>query len=666
MNTLYININGDDIKGTENMTVVGKPEDAIINKFYSELVRRIVEGVTVPGIGEVKKKSLVTDFELINQEAFTIIKEQWEIVKQTLLGENPIGTQAIVLPNEYIEWLKYHSNPIYNEIAKSLARRGNAVEINIGNIYRNGILLLVNNIDTDKEYSCFVVNDEFVDEDSAIAVAIRKRIGEDVPFIVYDDFGKCPKCGKKPCVCQIDEEKSKDLVASNADQPKQDKSIAFLTFKNIDNSCETLEWESEECPACGWMGLQDLGNDNIVCEECGYKLDEDEIDAIQEEFYKSHEGDNGMSKMELFDSNGRPICDAIDVPNPDGNDRCLPNCSFIIKEDGHDLIEVDDSAFSISCKYYHITKEGISAGNDSLYRSNNNIESSPFQRSNKRKFDKYMDLFDIVDKHTGKTIIRDVCAGNSYYSGYDDCFFNLVGDGLWSVDHYNSYDQNQSSFVFSREFAYLLPYGEDIYQGGIATKDDSKLLNTEYIRLPYANKNRLITIDDDAIVRIRKTNGGEELYKGNSDEILFKHPFQFGKALAVKVDNDGNELVYFDLSGRCHSIHIESSMLCNDPYEIDCYMVSENCFVFRPMDDAFQYLYNIEGKRLFRCERFSLDWAWFIGEGLDKDEALFNKFENGGLFNGALVFQENYSEGVIDMDGKIILPAKFDEIHIVR
>ena len=39
MNTLYINIKGDDIKGTENMTVVGKPEDAIISKFYFKLVK---------------------------------------------------------------------------------------------------------------------------------------------------------------------------------------------------------------------------------------------------------------------------------------------------------------------------------------------------------------------------------------------------------------------------------------------------------------------------------------------------------------------------------------------------------------------------------------------------------------------------------------------------
>ena len=188
MSTLYININGDDIESTENMTVVGKPENAIINRFYFELVRGIVNGVTVPGIGEVRNRSLVTDFKNINEDAFAEITEQRDLVKQALLGQDPTGERKITLPTEYVEWLSYHRNRIYNEIAKSLANRGNAVVINIGNIYRNGLNLLVNNIDKDKEYECFVVSDTLVDDESAIAKAIRKRIGEDVPLVPFDEF----------------------------------------------------------------------------------------------------------------------------------------------------------------------------------------------------------------------------------------------------------------------------------------------------------------------------------------------------------------------------------------------------------------------------------------------------------------------------------------------
>ena len=197
MNTLYININGDDIKGTENMAVVGKPEDAVINKFYYELVKGIVKGVTVPGIGEVKKKNLVTDFEAINAKAFAEITEQWDLVKQALLGENPDGTFTVTLPQEYVEWLYYHANPVCQKVAESLASRGNAVEVNIGNIYRNGLLLLVNNIDTNKEYGQFVVSDALVDDESAIVVAIRKKIGDDVPFVPFVDF-EVPVNGDTP------------------------------------------------------------------------------------------------------------------------------------------------------------------------------------------------------------------------------------------------------------------------------------------------------------------------------------------------------------------------------------------------------------------------------------------------------------------------------------
>lgn len=203
MGTLLININGENIQSTENITVVGKPEDAIINKFYFELVKGIVKGVTVPGIGEVKKRSLVTDFEANNKEAFARITEQWELVKQVLLGENPTGTRTITLPEDYIDWLKFHSNPVYNEIAKNLASRGNVVEISIEKIYTNAIDLLVSNIELSKQYEQFLVNDNYVDDDSAISLDIRKRIGMGIPFMPFESVGENG----------LDEEDSQDEVA---------------------------------------------------------------------------------------------------------------------------------------------------------------------------------------------------------------------------------------------------------------------------------------------------------------------------------------------------------------------------------------------------------------------------------------------------------------------
>ena len=188
MSTLYININGENLQSTENITVVGKPEDAIIDKFFYELAKGIVDGVTAPGIGKAKSKILVTDFEANNEKAFAKIMEQWDLVKQQLLGKNPVGTHKVTLPQEYVDWLYNHGDDVYNKIAPNLAGRGNVVEISIERIYTNAIGQLVRKNDF-KKYSQLVVNDEFVDDDSKISKDIRERVGDSqLPFMSYIEW----------------------------------------------------------------------------------------------------------------------------------------------------------------------------------------------------------------------------------------------------------------------------------------------------------------------------------------------------------------------------------------------------------------------------------------------------------------------------------------------
>ena len=201
--TLYININGEEIQSTESLTVVGKPEDAVVNKFYFELGKEIAKGVDAPGIGEVKKRSLVTEFEAFKPEAFRSITRQWESLKVALLGESPEGTRRITLPKEYHDWLKYHSNPAYNAIAESLAGRGNAVEVNIGKIYRNAIVNLLNCIDTDEHYGWFVVNDSLVDDDSAISQSVFERM-DGIAFVPYEGVEVCFSCNVANATLYVD------------------------------------------------------------------------------------------------------------------------------------------------------------------------------------------------------------------------------------------------------------------------------------------------------------------------------------------------------------------------------------------------------------------------------------------------------------------------------
>ena len=206
MNTLYININGENIQSTEDIIVVGRPEDAIVNKFFFELGKEILKGVVAPGVTNIKKKDIVTDFKAHDENSFNSIVEQWDTLKQKLLGENPSGLRAVKLPDEYISWLQNSSQPDYAEIAKSLYKRGSCVEVSLDKIYKNAIGIIINNIEPEecKECGQFVVNDDAVTDDSAITISIQERMPQ-IAFLPFEDFGKCPKCGKKPCECKPEE-----------------------------------------------------------------------------------------------------------------------------------------------------------------------------------------------------------------------------------------------------------------------------------------------------------------------------------------------------------------------------------------------------------------------------------------------------------------------------
>ena len=206
MKTLYININGKNIQSTEDIIVIGRSEDAIVNKFFFELGKEILKGVVAPGVTSIKKKDVVTDFKAHDEKSYNLIMEQWEILKQELLGENPSGIRTVKLPDEYISWLQNSSQPAYAEIAKSLYGRGCSVKVSLDKIYKNAIGIIVNNIEPEECKDCgqFVVNDNAVTDDSAITSSIQERMPQ-ITFVPFEDFGKCPKCGKNPCECKPEE-----------------------------------------------------------------------------------------------------------------------------------------------------------------------------------------------------------------------------------------------------------------------------------------------------------------------------------------------------------------------------------------------------------------------------------------------------------------------------
>lgn len=242
MKTLYININGEATPSTEERIVVGKPDLAIINKFYFELAKEIVKGVNTLGIENAKNKSLITDFESRDKLAYKEITNQWEYVRQALLGENPTGNQTINLPPEYIDWLTNHVNLVYNKIAKSLSSRDCTVEISIEKIYTNAIGLLVNNIDTTIRYDQFVVNDNFVDDDSKISKDIRKKIGEDVPFVPFDEYIPPVRIPEKPVRPTEENDDSQNETKQDINNNDLEKHLQYNSSTRSTNSVINENW----------------------------------------------------------------------------------------------------------------------------------------------------------------------------------------------------------------------------------------------------------------------------------------------------------------------------------------------------------------------------------------------------------------------------------------
>ena len=228
MKTLFINIIGEEIKGSEDVIVVGTPNDAIVDKFYYELGKEIVKGVDAPGIRGLAKH-IVKSYKDIDEKAFGKITEQWLKVKDNLLGEDPTGTETIELPMEYVKWLQNYGDASHTEIAKSLSARKCLVEISLDKIYRNSINIIINSIEPDN-YGQFVVNDGVVTDDSAISIAIMNKF-DGIAFKPYkkedvcSNCGKnpcecpkgCSKCGKSPCECKNDEQSAFFLIAMDKD-----------------------------------------------------------------------------------------------------------------------------------------------------------------------------------------------------------------------------------------------------------------------------------------------------------------------------------------------------------------------------------------------------------------------------------------------------------------
>lgn len=183
MKTLYVNIGGIPVHGTNDIIVIGGVKDALINKCYYELGKVILRGF--PELSSINKQKLVTEFRIYSPEAFVSINRQLEVVKNKVLSDNPLGSAEIILPQEYVDWLKTNANVAYLNIANRIEQQENHVTISLDCIYDR---LLASVVSTGS-HGCtqFVMNDNAVTDDSALTKAIQSSLNG-IAFCPYEDW----------------------------------------------------------------------------------------------------------------------------------------------------------------------------------------------------------------------------------------------------------------------------------------------------------------------------------------------------------------------------------------------------------------------------------------------------------------------------------------------
>ncbi len=334
MKTLYININGENIQSSDDVIVIGKPENALINKFHFELGNEIKKGVFAP---DVRQAALINGFM---SQYKTIYEEkilpQLDAAKYLMLSQDHRGKYSIQLPQEYIEWLNYNGESVYSEIAKSLKEKGGVVEINLERIYRNGISLLINSIESG-DYGQLVVNDNAVTRRSVLVRSIKTKF-ENLAFVLFEKW-------------------MENLARKN----KQDQKPA--ESDDTKNGTTTSDSNIYTCDICGWnyvpeRGCLDVGvipgtlfedlPEDFECPICGSDkgfFSSDEIDnTVKQSIEVSNEFDCSMlfpvHEIILGKTNIKGLAKSAKLEKVDAGWRfdIIPNLFLVIQSQNENFI----------------------------------------------------------------------------------------------------------------------------------------------------------------------------------------------------------------------------------------------------------------------------------------------------------------------------------------
>lgn len=242
--------------------------------------------------------------------------------------------------------------------------------------------------------------------------------------------------------------------------------------------------------------------------------------------------------------------------------------------------------------------------------------------------------FDIFDRYSEKLLHKNILIkyGGVAYEKYKEYEFWLPfydEDTLLLVNKFTQFRLEENEVVVDN-----VMYDPSWQHGyGIWYYSTEKRLLTTFRYDDYEPN-----FEGISMIRMRDENG-VIIKEIDASGLFLKNNFKFNRCLAVKTKKSKKIIVYLDEFGNVNEI--PNSKVNGDPEDIDCFFVTKDVIVVNDTDGAI--MMTINGKEIFECYRMR-EMAGGYVEFYDIDAG---------------------KSGVIDSNGDIIIPAKYEEFDIL-
>lgn len=180
----------------------------------------------------------------------------------------------------------------------------------------------------------------------------------------------------------------------------------------------------------------------------------------------------------------------------------------------------------------------------------------------------------------------------------------------------------------------------------------------EYKLWHFASDERILTVfqngeyipnyEDITCIRMRD-KAGNIVKTIDATGLYLKANFKFGRCLATKTQNGRSWLVFIDENGNLNDIP-NTSFNCT-PQDLECFFVTKEVLVMLDPEviDIDGYLDDENRARMIDIKGNVIYHCWSLNE----------------LTEGFVSYYEDGYVGVLDHEGNVVLPAKYDDVDIL-